>query len=306
VGEKTATKLVQEFGSIEQLMRRTDELKGKLKDSIEAAGEQLALNKDLAQLKLDLDLEIGPEDCVMGEWDVESVRSLFTSLEFRTLFERLEEVGRSAKPAVELAELDLREADPAEVAALLSSDAPKAIRPHLEGRELRGIAVSAGGGQAAYAGLNDLGLVADALSDPTTPKWAHDAKDTRPPRCGGSCAWWCGLRHDARGLPAGPGGTELRAGSAVPAVPRHRRRGLGPGGGRGTAVRRLVADPCRRGGRGRSPRARPHRAPRQGGLRQLLEDVELPLSSVLARMQAIGVALDVGYLTRWRAVCVSG
>ncbi|MGH2635224.1 MAG: 5'-3' exonuclease, partial [Actinomycetota bacterium] len=105
VGEKTASKLVQDFGSVEELLGRTGELKGKLRDSIEAAGEQLALNKELAELNLGVDLDVRPEDCVMGEWDVEAVRRLFTSLEFRTLFERLEEVGRRAKPAVEVAEL---------------------------------------------------------------------------------------------------------------------------------------------------------------------------------------------------------
>ena len=49
VGEKTASKLVQDFGSVEELLARTDELKGKLKAAIEAAGEQLALNKELAR-----------------------------------------------------------------------------------------------------------------------------------------------------------------------------------------------------------------------------------------------------------------
>ena len=97
VGEKTATKLVQDFGSVEELMTRTDELKGKLKESISAAGEQLALNKELAELNTDVDVDLEPDDAVMGEWDLEAVRRLFTSLEFRTLFERLEEVGRSAE-----------------------------------------------------------------------------------------------------------------------------------------------------------------------------------------------------------------
>ncbi|MEX2420872.1 MAG: 5'-3' exonuclease H3TH domain-containing protein, partial [Actinomycetota bacterium] len=133
VGEKTASKLVQDFGSIEELLARTDELKGKLKDSIEAAGEQLALNKDLAELNTGLELDVRPEDCVMGEWDVDAVRRLFTSLEFRTLLERLEEVGRSAKPAVEAAELDLRETDATDIAGLLASDSPKALRLNLDG-----------------------------------------------------------------------------------------------------------------------------------------------------------------------------
>jgi len=297
VGEKTASKLVQEFGSIEELMRRTDELRGKLRGSIEAAGEQLALNKDLAQLKLDLDLDVEPEDCVMGEWDVEAVRSLFTSLEFRTLFERLEEVGRTAKPAVELAQLDLREVEPAELAALMASDAPKAIRPHLQGRELRGMAVSAGGGQAAYAELKDLAPVADALSDANTPKWAHDAKDAET-----------AALAETRALGGVVFDTMLGAYLLDPAAPSFE---LGPLCEQylGTDVVGSVGEEAEGqlfGGSWRTPAAEaaavallaPALAERldKAGLRELLEDVELPLSSVLARMQAIGVALDVGYL----------
>src|ERR1043166_4934398 len=89
VGEKTASKLIQDFGSVEELLQHTDQVKGRLRQSISAAGDQLILNKEIAKLETDLDLEITPEEAVMGEWDVDAVRRLFTSLEFRTLFERL-------------------------------------------------------------------------------------------------------------------------------------------------------------------------------------------------------------------------
>ncbi|HET7236288.1 MAG TPA: DNA polymerase I [Actinomycetota bacterium] len=297
VGEKTASRLVQEFGSIEELLTRTDELKGKLKESIEGAGEQLALNKDLALLNTDLELEVGPEDCVMGEWDVEAVRSLFTSLEFRTLFERLEEVGRSAKPAVELAELDLREVGVAEIEALVSSDAAKAIRPHLEVREVRGLAVSAGGGQAAYAELADLAPVAGSLADEAAPKWAHDAKDAETAALaqGGTLG---GVVFDTM-LAAyllDPAGASFELG---PLCEQYL----------GTDVVGSVGEEAEGqlfGASWRIPAAEaaaiallaPALAERldKAGLRALLEDVELPLSSVLARMQAAGVALDVAYL----------
>ncbi|HET7929203.1 MAG TPA: 5'-3' exonuclease H3TH domain-containing protein, partial [Actinomycetota bacterium] len=177
VGEKTASKLVQDFGSVEELLTRTDELKGKLKESILAAGEQLALNKELAELNTDVDVDLEPDDAVMGEWDLEAVRRLFTSLEFRTLFERLEEVGRSAKPAVEVAELDLRKVDVTDAVALVAADGPKAIRLDLEDREVRGVAVSVGGGQAAFTDVRDLGAFAAVLGEDEVPKWIHDAKD---------------------------------------------------------------------------------------------------------------------------------
>jgi len=297
VGEKTASRLVQEFGSVEGLLARTDELKGKLKDSIEAAGEQLALNKELAQLNTELELDVRPEDCVMGEWDVDAVRRLFTSLEFRTLFERLEEVGRTAKPAVDVAELDLRETGAAEVARLLATDAPKALRLDLDGPELRGIAVSVGGGQAAYAAATDLAPFAEALADPTATKWAHDAKaaETAVLARDGTLD---GVRSD----------TMLAAYLLDPAAASFELQPLGEhylgtdllGPPTEEVEGQLFAESWRTAAAEAAAVAllAPVLAERidRAGLRELLDDVELPLSSVLARMEANGVALDVPYL----------
>jgi DNA polymerase-1 len=296
VGEKTASRLVQDFGSIEELLERTAELKGKLKESIEAAGEQLVLNKELAELRTDLDVPVRPEDCVMGEWDVEAVRHLFTSLEFRTLFERLEEVGRSAKPAVELAELDLREAPATEVAALLRSDAPKAVRIRAEGGRITGVAVSAGGGQAAFAEVGRPAEVSDGLAG-EAPKWTHDAKDTETAALSAGAVLG-GIAFD----------TMLAAYLLDPGAPSYELSALGE-----TYLGADVLGPTAEeseeqlfGDGWRAPAAEaaaiallaPVMAERldKAGLRRLLDEVELPLSSVLARMQAAGVALDVEYL----------
>jgi DNA polymerase I len=297
VGEKTASKLVQDFGSVEELLQRTDELKGKLKDSIEAAGEQLALNKELAELNTDVDVPIAPEDAVMGEWDVDAVRRLFTSLEFRTLFERLEEVGRGAKPPVEVADLDLREVDPKEAAELVDADGPKAVRLHLEDREVRGVAVSMGGGQAAYAEAKDLSAFARALADEATSKWMHDAKDVEAAAVAEGLAVG-GVATDtmlaaylldpaAQSFELGPL-TEQYLGLDVPGSVEQEEEGQLFG----DAWRRTAAEAA----------AVALLAPvlderiDKAGLRRLLDEVELPLSSVLARMQANGVALDVQYL----------
>ena len=296
VGEKTASKLVQEFGSIESLLERTGELKGKLKASIEAAGDQLRMNKDLARLNTDLEFGVAPEDCVMGDWDVDAVRRLFTSLEFRTLFERLEEVGRSAKPAVEVAELDLREGTVAELAALLRTNAPKAVRLASDDGVLSGVAVSVGGGQAAYAALEGSGPVVKELAG-ATPKWTHDAKDTETLAIAGDGALG-GVVFD----------TMLAAYLLDPAAPSY---DLGP-----LCERYLGADVLGSvaaedegqlfGNAWRMPAAEaaaiallaPALQERlaKAGLERLLDEVELPLSSVLARMQAAGIALDVAYL----------
>jgi DNA polymerase-1 len=64
VGEKTAAKLVQEWGSIENLVEHVDELKGRLKDNVSAATDRLGLNKQLARIVTDLDLDVRPEDLI--------------------------------------------------------------------------------------------------------------------------------------------------------------------------------------------------------------------------------------------------
>jgi len=297
VGEKTASKLVQEFGSIEELLRTTEELKGKLKSSIEAAGDQLTLNKELARLKTDVELPVGPEDCVMGDWDMEAVRRLFTSLEFRTLFERLEDAGRSVKPAIDVAAFDLRETTSQEIGELLRAEGPTAIRFDGDARDVHGIAVSVGGGQAAYAEVKDLNVVAEALADPGARAWAHGAKDleTAVLESGGVLG---GITFDT-----------LLAGYLLdPATANYplaelceRYLGANPlasvdqeveGQLFGASWRATAAEAAAIALLAPVMQERIDRA----NLGALLEDVEMPLSSVLARMQANGVALDVAYL----------
>ena len=297
VGEKTASKLVQEFGSIEELLRTTEELKGKLKSSIEAAGDQLTLNKELARLKTDVELPVGPEDCVMGDWDMEAVRRLFTSLEFRTLFERLEDAGRSVKPAIDVAAFDLRETTSQEIGELLRAEGPTAIRFDGDARDVHGIAVSVGGGQAAYAEVKDLSVLAEALADPGARAWAHGAKDleTAVLESGGVLG---GITFDT-----------LLAGYLLdPATANYplaelceRYLGANPlasvdqeveGQLFGASWRATAAEAAAIALLAPVMQERIDRA----NLGALIEDVEMPLSSVLARMQANGVALDVAYL----------
>jgi DNA polymerase-1 len=298
VGEKTASKLVQDFGSVEVLLTRTEELKPKLRASIEEAGDTLIRNKELARLVCDLELPIDPEDCLMGEWDMDAVRRLFNSLEFRSLFERLEDLERTAKPKVEPAQLDVRTVEPGELVALLAGEGPRAVAGALDGQRLEGLAVSPGGGQAAFAAFEALpaGLAA-WLADPAAPKWLHDAKDL----------------HTALLVEGGDLGrvafdTNLAAFLLDPAEANYPldelcRRYLGVdvlGELQPEEQGQLFADPAPRVGGSAAAIGllSPELSERidRAGLRPLLDDVELPLTGVLARMQAAGVAVDVPYL----------
>ena len=89
VGEKTAQKLVSEFGSIENLLEHTDQLKGALKTKVETNREMITFSKFLATIKIDVPIQLEMDALVREEADENSLRSIFEELEFRTLIDRV-------------------------------------------------------------------------------------------------------------------------------------------------------------------------------------------------------------------------
>lgn len=89
IGEKTAKKLIAEFGSLENLLENTDKLKGKQKENVENYADQGRLSKMLATIILDVDVPFDPEDLTMCEPDKERIKEIFTELEFRNLSKRV-------------------------------------------------------------------------------------------------------------------------------------------------------------------------------------------------------------------------
>ena len=89
VGEKTATKWIQEFGSLGDLIDRADEVSGKVGESLRANVAQVLLNRDLTQLIKDVPLGVDIHSFDIKPLDEPRVRELFDSLEFKTLRDRL-------------------------------------------------------------------------------------------------------------------------------------------------------------------------------------------------------------------------
>ena len=87
VGEKTAKKFLAQYGSMENLLANTHELKGKMKEKIEANGELGLLSKKLATIMLDVPVEFDAKDFEMSEPDVPKVTEIFQNLEFRRLID---------------------------------------------------------------------------------------------------------------------------------------------------------------------------------------------------------------------------
>ena len=97
VGEKTAAKLIQEFGSIETLLANTDKLKGALKTKVEENVEKIRQSKWLATIKTDVPIKLDMDALQVEQPDEEALKTLFEELEFRTLMQR-KQIARTPPP----------------------------------------------------------------------------------------------------------------------------------------------------------------------------------------------------------------
>lgn len=99
VGEKTAIKLLQQFGSIDALLERTDELKGALKVKIEANKEQIIFSRFLATIKIDVPIHFDEKSLEIEPVNEPVLRALFDELEFRTMSAKLGNSSSSPTPS---------------------------------------------------------------------------------------------------------------------------------------------------------------------------------------------------------------
>ena len=98
VGEKTAVKLIQDFGSVEELLNRTDELKGALKKKVEENTQQIRDSYFLATICTDVPVEENPEDLVRKQEDRDKLFAIFKELEFKSLRDRVAKRLDAVKP----------------------------------------------------------------------------------------------------------------------------------------------------------------------------------------------------------------
>ena len=105
VGEKTAAKLIAQFGSVEQLLDRTSELKGKMKEKVEAAVDDIKMSKFLATIRTDVPIELNLDDLKVKEPNAEELTKIFQELEFRQLLKRM--LNKPEEPKKIVKEQDL-------------------------------------------------------------------------------------------------------------------------------------------------------------------------------------------------------
>ena len=331
VGDKTAASLLKKYGDIEGIIEHAAELTPKIRKGIETCADQAKLNRTLGRLLDDVPLETDESLFVRRPWDPETVHTLFSSLEFKTLYQRLLALTPDAAPPQE---------------AVIR---PSSISQWTSGADIpaaESVAVAWGDGMAAFCarpgavGVLPFDVAAgpdEVLAAEDTAKVVYEAK----PLCGAM------LRHGARlrGVscdlkiaaylldPGASGGYSLKDivsryldaaldGEAEPAA-AGARAGLKPAPARGQDGEAAEADApagvvqgdlLNPGDEDREQAARRRRlaaeaaavqaaAPvlearlREAGSWELARTLEFPLTEVLARMEHAGILVDDAYLS---------
>ena len=106
VGEKTAAKLINQFGSIDNMLQHTDEIKGKLREKVENAVEDIKMSKFLATIRTDVPMQLELDELKVEQPDETKLRTIFEELEFKTLINKFLNKAES-KPKIDNNQLDL-------------------------------------------------------------------------------------------------------------------------------------------------------------------------------------------------------
>jgi DNA polymerase-1 len=190
VGEKTASKWIREYGSLDELVAHVHEVKGKVGDALREHLGGVLQNQQLTRLVRDLDLDLGVTELERQPWDREEVHKLFDNLQFRVLRERLFATLPTDVPeAAEGFEVSVARLGTGSVADFLAEHASDGRRVGVSfagtwGRgsgTLNTVTIAAADGEAGWIDVTELGPEDDRaltgwLADPDIPKATHDLK----------------------------------------------------------------------------------------------------------------------------------
>ena len=304
VGEKTAAKLIANYRDIDGVFSHLDEQTPKLRENLAASEEQTRLNRRLMRLVDTVEFDgvdgaIELEAFRLREWDPDEVRRVFDGLAFRVLWDRLQELGGGAAVEAETIDVDVATATTADGLADLAATPPAVEMVHDAGR-LAGLVLS-DGKLVRFVPVDRLEVAGDVLGRGIV---AHDAKpivrallemDLDAPPVAFDTALAAYLVNPAQRTPdlsdlayreLGISVTDDADADDTGAQGTLAFDDAGPdiegAGRRAVAVHRLV-DPMT------------EQVEARGGA-DLLASIELPLVSVLARMEAVGVGVDRDFL----------
>lgn len=127
VGEKTAVKLINEFGSVSQLIERSSEIKGKLREKVEEHVEDIKMSYFLATIKTDVPIDLNMDALKLVDPNEEELGKLFTELEFKSLADRILKKPQKAQIPVN-GQLDLFAEFPADGAKLSENSSFESLK----------------------------------------------------------------------------------------------------------------------------------------------------------------------------------
>jgi DNA polymerase-1 len=313
VGEKTAVKWVTQYGSLEGVLEHADEIKGVVGNNLREQQDRAVRNRRLNRLVTDVELPVGPADVALRPLDEAAVRELFATLQFRTLLDRVFKVAGNGEPSDQTAVEGGVEDDgitPPPVKTLIDEELGYWLerKNAADSENGYGVAVEVIDGRLSAIGIathDDAVLVPGgsgtkdyeqltAWFASDAPKHFHDAK-AAVKALGTAGIAVNGIAGDARimGWLANPGkqgqpltdlvyqelGEELPTADPNQLVPETAPVNVGVHAWyvlRVTTALRARIDP---------------------GSLGVLDDIELPLVSVLAQMETTGVGIDRPVLT---------
>ncbi|MGV0780054.1 DNA polymerase I [Mycolicibacterium sp. XJ775] len=189
VGEKTATKWIVEYGSLQSLVDNVDKVKGKVGESLRSNLSSVVLNRELTELVKDVPLAQTPDTLRLLPWDRDQIHRLFDDLEFRVLRDRLFDTLVAAEPEVEHGfDVRGRALEPGELAAWLSEHSlgnrfgMAVVGTHLAyDADATALAIVSADGDGRYIDTarltaEDEHALSSWLADPGPPKALHEAK----------------------------------------------------------------------------------------------------------------------------------
>jgi DNA polymerase-1 len=318
VGPKTAAKWIVQYDGLDNVVAHADQITGKAGDNLREHLGDVIRNRRLNALVRDLDLDLAPTDLEAQSWDRDLVHTLFDSLEFRVLRDRLLE-SWDVQDATLVDDsgfrLDGVRLGAGEVADWLDSHAGPQTRTGVTVQgswgagtgEVRGVALAAADGQAAWVDATEISPEDDAalmtwLGDPGRAKVLHDAKG---PMLALAARDWPlhGLVSDTA-LAAYLVRPDQRSYDLADLTLRYLKRELKQGAG---DDEQLSLEGLESGGDAADTAMLHARAVldladtldgeiEQTGGTSLLADVELPLVDLLAAMEQTGIAVDTDHL----------
>lgn len=316
VGPKTAAKWITAYGDLQGIVADIDQIGGKAGQSLRDHLDQVLRNRRLNALVRDAPIPVSVADVDRREWDREKVHTLFDSLEFRVLRERLFSTFDSAETEVSGGvEIDGAVLGEDELAGWLREHGTGRLGLDVVGEwgrgtgEVTGLGLATADGTAAYVGVPELSAGDEAalrewISDPERPKVLHDAKSPML-ALAASGLQLSGLAVDTA-LAAYLVRPDQRSYDLGDLAVRHLGRDLSGGeeesGDQGMLD--FSADDTE-AGRGAMTRAAAavelaavlEELVEETGGTALMRDVELPVVDVLARMERAGIAVDGDALT---------